>query len=137
MQTALRMGQKFAGSIDADILLSLTRKKIDIDSLVEALAEQNAFDEYDEESAVRNWRKVQVRRAIKSLKGSDGLPLIFSIVDADENGKGVRKYKQEALFNVDEYRQVIEYCRQNRRRWSKMERQLIANAKAKFEEALF
>lgn len=49
------------------------------------------------------------RQLIKRLKNEDGLPRFASIVEKDESGNEMRVYKQETLFNLDDYVQVVKY----------------------------
>lgn len=54
-------------------------------------------------------KKATIRRLIKSIKGDDGVPEWASVVIADEAGQPQRIYKQEMLFDVADYRQVVQY----------------------------
>lgn len=117
--------------ISPNLLLALTRNKIGIDDLVDALDARRAFGEIEADEVFRSWKKSQVRRAAKRLKSEDGFPLIFSIVDV-VNGHMVHRYKQESLFSIIEYKQVIEQYRSTRLRYTKIEKRLIENARAKF-----
>lgn len=54
-------------------------------------------------------KKAAIRRLIKSIKGDDGIPEWASVVIADEAGQPQRIYKQEMLFDVADYRQVVQY----------------------------
>lgn len=80
-----------------------------IDDLVDRLDNVNAWDDVDIEHAVRNWKKHQIRREIKKLKDSTGWPIFASVVFVNEDGDEIRGYKQEALFDRDDYQQVINY----------------------------
>jgi len=53
--------------------------------------------------------KFNCRQMLRSLKTDDGLPLFASIVEADPTGKETRVYKQESLFNIEDYKQVVNY----------------------------
>jgi hypothetical protein len=121
--------------ISPDVLLQLTRKKIDINELVDALDARHVFDEEDEAAALRDWKKAQIRRAVKGIKDDNDVPLIFSIVDLDDDGKTVRKYKQESLFNIEDYRQVIEQYRQRRLYHSRIEKFLLKRMTERFPDA--
>jgi hypothetical protein len=117
-----------------DLLLELTREKIDIETLVDEVDAHDLFDEDDERGALRKWKKSLVRRAIKQLKDEDGVPRIWSVTDVGPDGREIHKYKQESLFNVDEYKQAIEYCRGRGNYWRRIERHLVRNAREKFGE---
>lgn len=54
-------------------------------------------------------KKATIRRLMKSIKGRDGAPEWASVVTADETGRPQRVYKQETLFDVADYRQVVAY----------------------------
>ncbi len=54
-------------------------------------------------------KKSMIRRLIRQIRSDDGSPAFHSIVQADENGNEVRVYKQQDLFNVDDYLQTINY----------------------------
>ena len=54
-------------------------------------------------------KKSAIRRLIKSIRGQDGSPEWASVVMTDEAGEPQRIYKQETLFDVADYRQVVEY----------------------------
>lgn len=45
----------------------------------------------------------------QALMGDDGFPLYASVEMKDENGKTCRVYKQEMLFDVEDYRKVVTY----------------------------
>lgn len=61
------------------------------------------------EEAEDKAKKATIRRLMKSIKGQDGAPEWASVVIADEAGQPQRIYKQETLFDVADYRQVVEY----------------------------
>ena len=61
------------------------------------------------ETVTEQAKKFHIRRLIKSLKGKDGFPLYASVETTDENGKTCRVYKQELLFDVEDYRKVVTY----------------------------
>ncbi|MBS4027214.1 MAG: hypothetical protein KGZ58_01145 [Ignavibacteriales bacterium] len=53
--------------------------------------------------------KFACRQLLRSIKTEEGLPAFASIVEADPNGNEQRVYKQEALFDVNDYKQVVNY----------------------------
>lgn len=121
--------------IDPALLLRLTRRKIDINELVDRLDAEHAFDEDDEAVALHQWKKCEIRRAVKGIKDEQNIPLIFSIVDVDGDGKAIRKYKQESLFNIEEYQQVILQYRQRRLYHSRIEKYLMKRMTERFPDA--
>lgn len=54
-------------------------------------------------------KKSMVRRLIRTLKDDTDFPVWASVETTNEDGKNVRVYKQETLFDVDDYRQVVSY----------------------------
>lgn len=54
-------------------------------------------------------KKSVVRRLIKSIRGIDSAPEWASVLTTDDDGKPQRIYKQETLFDVEDYRQVVTY----------------------------
>lgn len=120
--------------IDQNLLLELTRKRVDIDTLLDQLTARGVFEDEDEAALVREHRKKVIRRELKQIKDEEGFPLIFSLAELDSSGHEIRKYKQESLFNVEDYKQALEYCRQHKNHWGRLERRLMKNAKKKFGE---
>jgi len=54
-------------------------------------------------------KKAVIRRFVRQLKDEDGWPAIASIVVTETDGTQQRIYKQEELFHVEDYRQVVSY----------------------------
>lgn len=100
---------------DPDLPARLSSLRIDkpfatIDDIVAAMEAAHLFDRQKESKVVKRWRKSEARRMIRSLKDETGWPRWFSIVLTDEKtGERQRVYGQEALFNLEEYRQAISY----------------------------
>lgn len=88
-----------------------------------------------EKSAVMNAKKAHLRKALK-IKDEEGMPLFASIVTEDENGKKVRRYKQEALFDVEDYRQVAQYHMQAADHHTTMSKNYIRRCKTRFNVQL-
>lgn len=80
-----------------------------IDSLVELLDESNYWTADFLETAERGIKTAFVRRTIKTLRDDSKFPVWASVETTSEDGKPVRVYKQEALFDVEDYRQVVQY----------------------------
>lgn len=79
-----------------------------IDEIVDACNEAGFWgDEFlmEVENAAK---KSAARKLMKSLR-SGNAPEWASIVTTDENGDEKRIYKQETLFDVEDYRQVVRY----------------------------
>lgn len=96
---------------------------VDIDTLTDAAISDSEFnfEEGPIARAARGEMKSQVRRLIKKLRGADGVPDFASIIRKNEDGDKVRVYKQETLFDMNDYRQTINYWHQAKKYAGKME----------------
>ncbi len=81
-----------------------------IDDLREMCDEAgDVFSEEDDEQAKRSHKNQRIRREIKKMTDASGFPVFASVHTTDpETGKQRRVYKQEALFDIEDYRAVIE-----------------------------
>lgn len=81
-----------------------------IDELCDMCLEaEDVFTDDDWEQARRSYAKTRIRREMKKLTDETGFPLFASVHTRDpQTGKTKRVYKQEALFDIDDYRAVIE-----------------------------
>ena len=61
------------------------------------------------QNATLDAKKSHVRRMIKTLKNDDGTPVFANIVVTDPDGERQHVYKQEVLFDVTDYIQVVSY----------------------------
>lgn len=80
-----------------------------IDTLVALAEEHGCFGDEFLSQAESVAKKNAVRRMVKQLKDASGEPVWASVETTNDDGKTVRVYKQETLFNVEDYRQVIGY----------------------------
>lgn len=81
-----------------------------IDELISAIDEvPEIWARVASSDITTSWKKAQARRLIKTLKNDDGEPLYASIVQTDENGNEIRVYKQETLFDINDYMQAATY----------------------------
>ena len=80
-----------------------------VDQLVAACNEAEIWPEGFLETVEAKAKKAHVRRMVRSLKDEGGWPLWASIETTNERGEPVRIYKQETLFDVGDYRQVVHY----------------------------
>lgn len=55
------------------------------------------------DGAIVEAKKQKARDFLNSRKDADGMPLWPSVVIKDESGRDVRIFKQERLFNADDY----------------------------------
>lgn len=84
----------------------------DIDALVAMLDASDFWDDAFLAESIAARKKAYVRREIKQVKGADGWPVFASIVTTNpETGEDERRYKQEAIFDPDDYFQVVRYHR--------------------------
>lgn len=80
-----------------------------IEDLEAVLDQHDYWDESFFDSAVQQAKRAHIRRRIKQVKDADGWPLIASVKTQNADGEAIQVYKQEALFDVDDYRQVYLY----------------------------
>ena len=82
----------------------------DIDALVAMLDAAEFWDETFLAEAVDAHKKTYIRREIKQVKDESGWPVFASVVTFDPiTGEEERRYKQETLFDRDDYAQVVRY----------------------------
>ena len=80
-----------------------------IDDLM-AICDEAGCWEFDFESrALTNAKKMRIRKIISRVKDKDGFPLFPSVTILDDDGKKKRVYKQETLFDVEDYKAVVNY----------------------------
>jgi hypothetical protein len=97
----------------------------------------DVFSEDDWEQARRSYAKTRIRREMKRLTDETGFPLFASVHTADpETGKQKRVYKQEALFDIEDYRAVIEEYAGRVKHDYEMMRGYRDRAEARFSEQL-
>jgi len=53
--------------------------------------------------------KQEIRRLIRQIKNDDGMPLYASIARINADGNAEHVYKQDTLFELSDYEQVIGY----------------------------
>lgn len=94
---------------DALVFVGRTEGWQTIDDMVDRLDRVDAWNDIEVEQVVREWKKTQVRRAVKQLKDDQGWPIFASVVTLDSGGNESRVYKQEVLFNHSDYIQVVTY----------------------------
>lgn len=95
--------------MNKDIFLEVTalKKFANIDELVEALDAANWFDDKFADNAIESAKKARVRSEMSKHKDADGMRLFVNIETPD----GEKIYKQETLFNLGDYEQVVNYHR--------------------------
>ncbi len=80
-----------------------------IDELVDLCDQEGFWEPAFLESATNQAKKSQIRRLMRSLKDDENWPVWASVETTDEDGKTVRRYKQETLFDVEDYRKTVDY----------------------------
>jgi hypothetical protein len=80
-----------------------------IDEIVAHLDAAGFFASALSTRALDNYKKAIARQVLRSLKNDRGVKVFRSVVTPDESGAPVRKYKQEELFSVADYRQTVAY----------------------------
>jgi len=80
-----------------------------IDELLDMCEQEGYWTEDFLDNAINAAKKDHIRRSIKQLRGEDGWSLWASVETQTLEGEPVRVYKQEVLFDVPDYRQVVTY----------------------------
>lgn len=81
-------------------------------------------------------KKDHIRRKIKTLKDDNGVSVYASVEVQTESGEKERRYKQEVLFDVEDYRQVAAYHGERANYHRGMERGYAKRCKARFDVQL-
>lgn len=83
-----------------------------IDVLKRRLDEAGFWDEDFLKSAIDEHKKAYIRRQIKTITDGEGWPLFANVLTVDAmTGVKEHVYKQETLFDRDDYMQVVGYHR--------------------------
>ncbi len=83
---------------------------VSIDEIVQRLDEITFWSEDFIESSLESRKKAWIRKEIKNVRGEDGWPVFASVVTMDtDNQETTRIYKQERMFDRDDYAQVVRY----------------------------
>jgi len=80
-----------------------------IDELVDLCEQEDYWTEDFLEGAVVEAKKAHIRRFIKQLHDDEGWSVWASVETQTEDGETIRRYKQEVLFDVEDYRQLVSY----------------------------
>lgn len=94
-----------------DKFLSATRSGdwATIDDLINQLDQHDYWDTDFYTKVLDQAKKAHARRMIKQVKDAEGWPVFASVKTQDADGTTVRVYKQESLFDPDDYFQVVNY----------------------------
>jgi len=107
-----------------------------IEKLVSLCDEGRFWTENFLAGAVDSAKKTAVRRLIKTLKDRDGWPIWANVETTNEEGKTERLYKQELLFDPNDYRQVFEYHNERSTYHRKMAQGYASRCKKRFHVQL-
>lgn len=80
-----------------------------IDELVQACDDADFWEAGWLAATTSMAKKARVRRLIRQVKDDDGWPAIASILITNDDGNPQRLYKQEVLFNPEDYLQTVNY----------------------------
>lgn len=94
--------EKFAEIVSDEAWLS-------IDDIAERCDAEGFWSDEWLAGALERAKKYELRRLLRAVEGDDGFPMYASITVTDEEGSETRLYKQEALFDVEDYVVVIKY----------------------------
>jgi hypothetical protein len=88
-----------------------------------ALDDGRIFDHQDYVRAFERAAKAELRKVMRDAKDENGEPIFASIERMTEEGEKERIYKQETLFNPDDYKQTVKYFGGlSRKAWKEMQR---------------
>lgn len=107
-----------------------------IDDLLTACDKADFWTEDFLDSVAERAKKSHLRRLIRSLKDGSGWPLWASVETTNESGEPVRVYKQEFLFDVGDYRQVVKYHSERSAHHRKMASGYAKRCKERFDRQL-
>jgi hypothetical protein len=103
-----------------------------IKELVNACDRAGYWDEEFLTEVAYKAKAAHVRRMIRQDKDENGWPHWHSVETTNEEGETVRVYKQEELFDVNDYAQTINYYVQVVKKAKRTANQLARNAIARF-----
>lgn len=107
-----------------------------VDDIVSACDAEGFFDDAFLAASEANAKKLLVRRLMRRVKDDTGFPVWASIKTKDDEGNTVQRYKQETLFNVDDYRQVVGFHSQQSEHHREMAKTYITRCKTRFGKQL-
>lgn len=107
-----------------------------IEQYLERLDDNDFWTREFEVQALAIAKKDYIRRTVRGIKDESGWPIIASIVTTDEDGEEVRVYKQEHLFNLEDYKQVATYHQERGRYHMKTANGYVERANARFGKQL-
>jgi hypothetical protein len=84
---------------------------VTVDDCVSRLNASDAWGENFEDDALKEAKKIVVRKVMQDMRSADGTRNVASIKTTNAAGETVQVYKQECLFKVEDYRQVVAYHR--------------------------
>ncbi len=95
---------------EAFVAATETAAWVGIDALVAMLDAADYWDEGFLETVEQVAKKAHARQQIKQVTDGNGFPLFANVTTIDPiSGKQERTYKQEAMFDRDDYVQVVRF----------------------------
>jgi hypothetical protein len=103
-----------------------------IDQIVTRLDAEGCWPAEFLARAMDEAKKQLARRLIRQSKDEKGWPTIASVETVNADGQTVRVYKQETLFEVEDYKQVVQYHHERSAYHRKMREGYRRRAKQRF-----
>ncbi len=103
-----------------------------IDKIMELCDSAGFWSEEFQQAVAVKAKKSELRRLMKRAKHQDGTPVFASIKTANEDGELVNVYKQETLFDVADYRQVVSYYVTGSNQYAATAKQYAKRCKKRF-----
>lgn len=122
-----------------DRILEILRTNdfIDTDEATDLLDESGFWDSRDPDDLIRAQKKSETRLFLKTLKDEEGEPAFANIEIETLDGKVKHVYMQPYLFDVEQFKQIINYhtskARHHADRARKLQKQLQAKYNIQYE----
>lgn len=83
-----------------------------IDQMVDALDDADYWADDFADAALHRMKREHCRRMARSLRRDDGRHVFVHVVETLPTGEKQHVYKQQTLFNVDDYRFAVNFHKQ-------------------------
>jgi hypothetical protein len=110
---------------------------IAVEDLVERCDAIGFWSQDFADEAAREAKKARVRKLIRTLKDGHGWPQWASVQIIDADGRKRRVYKQETLFDLEDYRKVVAYHATLGKHHQAMAAGYRKRAEGRFQKRLF
>lgn len=124
-----------SSKVDSQRFLAITAslRWAEIQEIVDACDRASFWSDDFLESAVNEAKKSLVRRLMGQVRDREGHRVFHSVETHDpETGETVKRYMQEALFEVDDYRVVVTYHRDREQHHGREARRLNERCRQKY-----